>query len=89
MLPSMSARKAATGLLVLAAASLLLLAAPAAAARRLRQEDAPQGEPVGWSRATQWCIALDPAAAGPITLQPQPWDVSDWAAPPDNMPGTG
>jgi hypothetical protein len=82
----MSARKAATGLLVLAAASLLLFAAPATAARHLRQEDAPQGEPVTTSHATRWCISLDQASPNAITLQPTSWDVSDWAAPPDNTP---
>jgi hypothetical protein len=108
----MSARTAATGLLVLAAASLLLLASPVTASRalksetpgqmmtssqawmpqagrRLRQEDAPQGEPVTTSRATRWCISLDKAAPNAITLAPHEWDVSDWAAPPGTMPAAG
>jgi hypothetical protein len=81
----MSAHKAATGLLLLAAASLLLLASPATAGRRLRQEDAPQGEPVTSSVASRWCISLDPAAPGAITLQPHDFIVSGRAA----MPAAG
>jgi hypothetical protein len=76
MPPSLSARKAATGLLVLAVASLLLLASPAAAARHLKQEDAPPGEPATASLGTTWCISLKPTAPGAITLQPHEWSVS-------------
>jgi hypothetical protein len=83
-LPSMSTRKAAAGLLVLVAASLLLLASPAAAARRLKQEDAPLGEPVTASLGTTWCISLKSTAPGPITLQTHEWIVSGRAARPDS-----
>jgi hypothetical protein len=47
----------------------------------LRQEEATQGEPAtSYSAATRWCISLDQAAPGAITLQPHEWDVSGRAA---------